>query len=155
MGLVDLGRAIDTPPKTCSTHKKGPVLKTAPLSTPMLAYSRKGNNKKAKAHNGAAISNQADSSPERVQNGPFQQNNDGHGSANHQIQTEISSSHKRHENQLQEEKFDPHVESVWKMINELGLKTGTSQRDYVQQLTDMEERDGEEAASLGGRGRVS
>lgn len=154
-GLVELGHAIDTPLKTCSNQNIGPVLKTAPFLTPMLVYSRKGNIKKAKAHIVDVASNQDDSSPERIQNGPFQQNNNGHGSANYQMQTAIPSSDKKHENQLQEEKSDPHVESVWRMINELGLTTGSSQRDYIQQLSDMEVRDGVEVARLGDRGMIS
>ena len=50
---------------------------------------------------------------------------------------------RRHENQIQ-------AENVWKTITELGLTTGSSQRNYVQQLLDMEERDEEETATLGG-----
>ena len=55
---------------------------------------------------------------------------------------------------FQAENHDPHVESMWNMVTELGLTTGTSQRNFVQQLLDMEERDGEEAARLGGRRRI-
>ena len=155
MGLLDLGQAINTPPKLCPSPKNGPVLKTTPLLTPLLTYSRKGKMKRVKAQIGEVVSNQVLSSPEHVQNGLFQRDNEGRGSANPQIQTETSSTHNRQENQLQEETFDSHEESLWTMIKELGLTTGKTQRDYVQQLTEMEDRDGKEADSLGGRGRDS
>ena len=51
--------------------------------------------------------------------------------------------------QNQAENQDHYAESVWNMVTELGLTTGTSKRNYVQMLEEMEERDGEEAASLG------
>ena len=35
------------------------------------------------------------------------------------------------------------------MIKDLGMTTGTSQRDYTQQLVEMEVRDGSEADRLG------
>lgn len=71
MGLLDLGQAINTPPKLCPTPKNGPVLKTTPLLTPLLTYSRKGKMKRAKAQISEVVSNQVLSSPEHAQNGPF------------------------------------------------------------------------------------
>lgn len=42
-----------------------------------------------------------------------------------------------------------HAEQIWSMIKDLGMTTGTSQRDYTQQLVEMEVRDGSEADRLG------
>lgn len=153
MGLLDSGQTINTPPKICSIPKKGPVLKTTPLLTPLLMYSRKGKMKRAEARIGEADSNQIALSLEHVQSGPSQQDNEGHGSANPHIQSELSSAQNRQQNQIQEQKLDPPEESLWRMINDLGLTTDASQRDYRQQLKEMEDRDGKEAASLGGRGK--
>lgn len=50
-------------------------------------------------------------------------------------------------NQFQE------AEKMWLMEKELGVTCGNVQRDHVQQLVDMEERDIKEAKKLGGRRR--
>ena len=43
------------------------------------------------------------------------------------------------------------AENVWNTITKLGLTTGSSQRNYIQQLVEMEERDEEETTLLRGR----
>lgn len=151
LGLLGSGQTINTPPNICSTPNKGPVLKATPLLTPLLMYSRKRKLKRAEVHINEAESNQTALSPEHVQNGPYQQDNEGHGTDNPHIQSEVSLAQNRQQNQIREQNLDPPEESLWRMIKELGLTTDASQRDYMQQLKEMEDRDGKEAASLGGR----
>ncbi|KAG4953599.1 hypothetical protein HKD37_14G039571 [Glycine soja] len=148
MGLVDLGLAIHTPPKDVSLHNKGPFSTETTPSTSWLVYSRKGRKKKNIAHADDAVMTQ-ESSPALFDIEPGQQKNAGSGIQEQQICLDQSQTQMRPETRNQEEHDDQNAESVWNMVTELGLTTGTSKSNFVQKLEDMEERDGKEAASLG------
>ena len=45
----------------------------------------------------------------------------------------------------------PEAESTWRMVTELGLTTHNPNKDYVQQMLDLERRDVEEVERLGSR----
>ena len=148
-GPMDLGLAIHTAPKAVSTHNKVPFSREARFSTPWLVYSQKGGKEKNTAHTAGAIINQVTLSPVLLDTEPSQQKNAANGLQDQQGNMDQSPTQQRLNIQNQAENHDHHAKSVWNMVTELGLTTGTSKRNYVQMLEDMEERDGEEAASLG------
>lgn len=149
IGLMDLGCAINTPSKAVSPLKKCPTSSQSPLSTSWLVYSRKRGIKSRKAHKAGVTPEPASLNPMHHGTDQNLQIQDSSGPADQQTQSEQSPSLKESENHNQTQNQDLHAENIWNTITELGLTTGPSHRNFVQQLIDMEDRDVEEAARMG------
>ena len=149
---MDLGCDIYTPPKTFVHQKASPVGHTSCPNNSWLVYSCKGGGKKKLAHKSMALSSWDDTNttgnPSTITQQKNEETNKGIQLSKlpqkHQLTTQARSDE---ENKKTANNQD--VEQIWSMIKDLGMTTGTSQRDYTQQLVEMEVRDGSEADRLG------
>lgn len=73
------------------------------------------------------------------------------GQLSNSMQQHMAQSQLRHDGEFQSANHYQDAESTWRMVTELGMTTRNSQKNYVQQLLELERRDVDEVERLGSR----
>ena len=151
---MDLGNDIHTPTKVTYPQITGPNSHISAQSSSWQVYSRKGGGKKKQAHMCVVNDQRTTITSEITRMHPDQQHK-----VEEQTEDQLSNSMQQHvalpqvrsDGIYQTENHNQDAENIWSMVTGLGMTTRNSQKNYVQQLMEMERRDVDEAERLGSR----
>jgi len=160
---VDGAFNIHTLNKMCNPQLTYPNSPTQAQCSSWQAYSRKGRGKKKQAQTCEANSPRDVIASESVASQSQHQKmieNPAEGQLSDSLQQHTAQQQLKYDGDFQQLKHDrdfqsvsnyQEAESTWRMVTDLGLITCNSQKNYVQQLLELESRDVQEVQRLGSR----